>query len=403
MNPLDDILGTDHGTPCLSLYQPTHRSFPDNRQDPIRFRNLVKTLDERLREADPAADANALLAPFHALAEDRDFWNHAQDALAVLGAPGSFRVMRLQRPVGELAVVADSFHVKPLLRIVQSADRYQVLGLSRDDVSLFAGNRDALDEVELDAAVSDVVANALGAPRERPKSSVWTYRAGASGLQSGAAVRHGIGSEKGDLIARETEKLFREVDRAIVQVYSRRSGLPLVLAGLPEHQALFRRVSRNPFLLPDGIDVKRQLTFDVKPPAGDIKRTTVSALKAGGGSLTLSSDLVHDLIPARTRVNLSVGPTASMDIPGLLTALDRYPYGCAEQTVSRALPLLYANTVAAAIGIAPDKEIKERVQKAVDRVFEMQDGSGAFGVWDMLVALLLALHTDAEPKGAGEC
>ena len=255
MNPLDDILGTDHGTPCLSLYQPTHRSFPDNRQDPIRFRNLVKTLDERLREADPAADASALLAPFHALAEDRDFWNHAQDALAVLGAPGSFRVMRLQRPVGELAVVADSFHVKPLLRIVQSADRYQVLGLSRDDVSLFAGNRDALDEVELDAAVSDVVANALGAPRERPKSSVWTYRAGASGLQSGAAVRHGIGSEKGDLIARETEKLFREVDRAIVQVYSRRSGLPLVLAGLPEHQALFRRVSRNPFLLPDGIDV----------------------------------------------------------------------------------------------------------------------------------------------------
>ena len=132
---------------------------------------------------------------------------------------------------------------------------------------------------------------------------------------------------------------------------------------------------------PDGIDVKRQLTFDVKPPAGDIKRTTVTALKAGGGSLTLSSDLVHDLIPARTRVNLSVGPAAAMDVPGLLTALDRYPYGCAEQTVSRALPLLYANTVAAAIGIAPDKEIKERVQKAVDRVFEMQDGSGAFGVW----------------------
>ncbi|MFP5405867.1 MAG: dihydropteroate synthase, partial [Gammaproteobacteria bacterium] len=31
--------------PCLSLYQPTHRSFPDNQQDPIRFRNLVKAGD----------------------------------------------------------------------------------------------------------------------------------------------------------------------------------------------------------------------------------------------------------------------------------------------------------------------------------------------------------------------
>jgi hypothetical protein len=28
-----------------------------------------------------------------------------------------------------------------------------------------------------------------------------------------------------------------------------------MLAGLPEHQALFRRVSRNPFVLQDGIDV----------------------------------------------------------------------------------------------------------------------------------------------------
>ena len=132
---------------------------------------------------------------------------------------------------------------------------------------------------------------------------------------------------------------------------------------------------------PDGIDVARQLTFDVKPPAGDIKRTTVASLKPGGGSITLSPDLVHDLIPSRTRINLSVGPTATLDVPGLLTALDRYPYGCAEQTVSRALPLLYANALAGELGLAQDKELKERVQKAVDRVFEMQDGSGAFGAW----------------------
>ena len=132
---------------------------------------------------------------------------------------------------------------------------------------------------------------------------------------------------------------------------------------------------------PGGIEVARQLTFDVKPPAGDIKRTTVTSLKANGGNITLSSDLVHGLIPDRTRVNLSVGPTARFDVPGLLTALDRYPYGCAEQTVSRALPLVYANALAAQIGIAPDKELKQRVQKAVNRVFEMQDSSGAFGSW----------------------
>ncbi|MEQ1671597.1 MAG: alpha-2-macroglobulin family protein, partial [Hyphomicrobium sp.] len=132
---------------------------------------------------------------------------------------------------------------------------------------------------------------------------------------------------------------------------------------------------------PNNIAIKREMTFDVLPPAGDIKRTTISSLKAKGGKLSLSSDLIQDLIPSRTKINLSVGPAARLDVPGLLTHLDRYPYGCAEQTVSRAMPLVHANAVAAQIGIAEDKALKERITKAVTRVFEMQDSSGAFGVW----------------------
>lgn len=135
--------------PCLSLYQPTHRHHPDNEQDPIRFRNLLKALEESLRQKYATRDIRALLEPFQQLAGERDFWNHTLDGLAVLGAPGLFRVYRLQRPVPELAIVADSFHLKPLLRILQSADGYAVLGVSRERITLFEGNRDVLDEVEL--------------------------------------------------------------------------------------------------------------------------------------------------------------------------------------------------------------------------------------------------------------
>ncbi|MEW5964141.1 MAG: alpha-2-macroglobulin [Pseudomonadota bacterium] len=132
---------------------------------------------------------------------------------------------------------------------------------------------------------------------------------------------------------------------------------------------------------PDGILVKRRLTYDVKPPAGDVRRTTVAKLPGKGGKLTLGADLVHDLIASRTRIDLAIGPMARLDVPGLLAQLDRYPYGCAEQTVSRALPLLYSNLVASRIGLGTDKELKARVEKAIDRVMEMQDGSGAFGAW----------------------
>ncbi|MBO0766057.1 MAG: alpha-2-macroglobulin family protein, partial [Hyphomicrobiaceae bacterium] len=132
---------------------------------------------------------------------------------------------------------------------------------------------------------------------------------------------------------------------------------------------------------PGGIDVHRTLSYDVKVPAGDIKRMMVATLAPGVGKITLSSDLLYDLIPARTKLTLSVGPQGALDVPGLLNALDRYPYGCAEQTVSRALPLLYVNTMARRIGLADNEQLRERVDSAIARVLEKQDASGAFGLW----------------------
>lgn len=233
--------------PCLSVYQPTHRSHPDNQQDLIRFRNLMKSLEESLHEKYSNRDVRPLLDPFRQLAENHEFWNHTLDGLAVLGAPGIFRVYRLQRPVPELAVIAESFHVKPLLRILQSAGQYQILGLSRQEVRLFEGNRDVLDEVALSPEVFQIIARSDIEEKER-RVEVWTYGAGSTG----AGVRSE--SDKSDIVKSETEKFFRAVDRAILKNYSRPSEMPLVLAALPEHQAVFRQFSRNPFLLSEGID-----------------------------------------------------------------------------------------------------------------------------------------------------
>jgi alpha-2-macroglobulin len=131
----------------------------------------------------------------------------------------------------------------------------------------------------------------------------------------------------------------------------------------------------------NNLAVSRRLSFNVMPPAGDIKRTTVTTVAANGGKLTLSPDLMAGMIASRTKVNVSVGPAARLDVAGLLTSLDRYPYGCAEQTVSRAMPLVVANSVAAEVGLTQDAALKERIEKAIEHVFELQDSSGAFSVW----------------------
>jgi len=236
--------------PCISLYQPTNRHYPENRQDPILFRNLVKEIEQSLARKYPSREIKPLLEPFHELADDRDFWEHALDGLAVLGAPGFFRAYRLQQPVPELVVVANSFHMKPIMLIMQSADRYQVLALTRKQVRLFEGNRNALDEVELAPEVPRTITEALGDEHTEPHLTVASYGKGAGGVP----MRHGHGSRK-DELDKDVERYFRAVDRAVFEHHSRNSGLSLMLAALPEHHSPFQRISHNPLLMQRGIDV----------------------------------------------------------------------------------------------------------------------------------------------------
>ena len=110
---LSELLSASEA-PCLSLYVPTHRSHPENLQDPIRFKNLVEQLEESLLQQYPADEVSSLLVPFKELENNKDFWNHTMDGLAVLSSKEILKVIGLPVTVQELAVVADSFHTKPL-------------------------------------------------------------------------------------------------------------------------------------------------------------------------------------------------------------------------------------------------------------------------------------------------
>jgi hypothetical protein len=237
--------------PCLSLFQPTHRAHPDNQQDAIRFKNLLKALEESLRQQYASGEIQPLLAPLLALAEDHDFWNCTLDGLGVLRARNIFRVYKLQRAVPELVVAADSFHIKPLLRILQSADRYQVLALNRHEVKLFEGNRDALDEIAPAEGVPRTLTAALGEELTDPRQTVSAY-GGRGGTQP--PMHHGHGGRK-DELDHDAERFFRAVDRAVLEHHSKPSGLPLILAALPEHHHMFHELSHNPFLISESLDV----------------------------------------------------------------------------------------------------------------------------------------------------
>ncbi len=132
---------------------------------------------------------------------------------------------------------------------------------------------------------------------------------------------------------------------------------------------------------PEGLTIARDYNLPVQPAAPDVSRRTVQKLAAESGTLTVSGDLAADLIPETVKVAVNVGQSAALDVPGLLLALDRFPYGCAEQTVSRALPLLYLNELAESARVAGEDGAQARIDTAIARLAALQGTSGDFGLW----------------------
>lgn len=237
--------------PCISLYMPTHRSHPEKLQDVIRFKNLIKELEASLSKKYAANEIKKSLEPFESLVNNTKIWNQTLEGLAVFSAAGIFKTLKLQESVKEMAMVADSFHTKPLRQYLQSTDRYHVLSLGLKEIQLFEGNRHTLVKIELLSDIPTTITEALGDELTDKHSTVASY--GGTGGNS-TNMHHGQGGKK-DEEDIDTERFFRVVSKSIYENYSKPTGLPLILAALPNHHNLFQKVSKNSLLLSNGIEI----------------------------------------------------------------------------------------------------------------------------------------------------
>jgi alpha-2-macroglobulin len=131
---------------------------------------------------------------------------------------------------------------------------------------------------------------------------------------------------------------------------------------------------------PENFALERRYTLAVSPSTHILARRTVKQL-AAGQSIAVSSDVFSGLVPGTGKAALSVTPTAALDVATLLAALDRYPLGCTEQIISRALPLLYVSELSTNPQLTVDPGIEERIRKAIETVLARQGYEGAFGLW----------------------
>jgi uncharacterized protein YfaS (alpha-2-macroglobulin family) len=106
---------------------------------------------------------------------------------------------------------------------------------------------------------------------------------------------------------------------------------------------------------------------------------TVTGYQQPSETWTPSPDLLAGLAAGDVSLQVSYSPFKGFDPAPIALALSRYPYGCTEQTVSAAYPLLYADQLA-----TPDpkkRAASKGLNDAVGRLLDRQSADGAFGLW----------------------
>ena len=103
---------------------------------------------------------------------------------------------------------------------------------------------------------------------------------------------------------------------------------------------------------------------------------SVTVLQKPGESFTPTPDLMAGL--ADVSMQVSYSPVRGFDPSAVAAALQRYPYGCTEQLVSTAYPLLYAAK------FSSDPKIRRTtpaLNEAIGKLIDRQSMDGAFGLW----------------------
>jgi uncharacterized protein YfaS (alpha-2-macroglobulin family) len=103
---------------------------------------------------------------------------------------------------------------------------------------------------------------------------------------------------------------------------------------------------------------------------------TVTMLQNPGETFTPTPELMAGMSDVTLQVSFS--PVRGFDPSAVALALQRYPYGCTEQLVSAAYPLLYAAK------FSSDPKIRRStpaLNEAIGKLIDRQSLDGAFGLW----------------------
>lgn len=265
--------------PCISILLPTHRRHPEALQDPVRYSNLLRAAENLLSDKHSAKRRRRILDPLKTLTR-QDYWNAQLDGLAVFSSAEFAAVYQIPVPLPERAVVADSFHIKPLLRYVQSDERFFALAVSQKQIALYEGAAAGVRAIEVPGLPQSAQA-ALGLEDDE---TYVNYHSSVTGRRAPLYPGQGLTNEPNQ--KDELAQFFRVVDGMLWDKILRHERTPLILLGVDYLLPIYRAISRYGHLLEECIKGNfagastAELHEQIWPVMADLSRRSSAALLA---------------------------------------------------------------------------------------------------------------------------
>ncbi|MBA3074865.1 MAG: hypothetical protein FP831_14775 [Anaerolineae bacterium] len=207
-----------NGYPSVTITLPTHRTSPENKQDPIRVKNLVEQATKRLLEEFNKREITPLLDRLERLAEGIDY-RYTLNGLALFVNRDFSRVVQLPFALRENVNIGETFLTRNLVFALNRTPRYWTLVLSEKPTRLFEGNRDILIEVQ--------------------EGGFPIVHDGPGGEQS---LPGGFGIKKSAYRDEYHRQFFRQIDAAL-KPFLVDDPLPLVVVGVDRYLSFFSEVT----------------------------------------------------------------------------------------------------------------------------------------------------------------
>jgi len=298
-----------HG-PCLSLYMPTQKGREKARENSIRFKNLMVQAEKQLETTTTnAADLKKILEPAKKL-DDSYFWANQSDGFAFFISPYYNRYYRLPLEFNELSVVRDSFHIKPLFRLLASDGQFYVLALSQKDARLLRGTSMQVEEIDL----SDIIKKFEDKfATELPEQFLQFHTMAPATGDVRAAIYFGHGGEIDSIQKEKLLKYFRFIDRELQDKLDQTIA-PIVLACVDHISSSYREASKYPLLFEKGIrgNPENMSVQELHEKAWEIVRPYFQQKQEGAkarylelaGTGKTANDIV-DIVPASVHGRIS--------------------------------------------------------------------------------------------------